>query len=158
MESVEPVRLAAIRRRARMLAQYCEIAEPTEQVLASHAAEVGVSPHRFYIMARAWKARPDIGQIGGAIVKVDRVPKISEGVLTVLTEVMQELGPSAPLSQIDALMRKRCAARSIEAPSTAAIHYRVMKLRDGHAVRISAPARAPMHGSQGKCLRRYLHR
>ena len=129
MENIEPVRLAAIKKRARVLATYCAIAEPTEQDLASHAAEVGVSPHRFYIMARAWKARPDIGQIGGAIVKVDRVPKIPGGVLTILTDVMHELGPSAPLSQIDALVRKRCAARSIEAPSAAAIHYRVMKLR-----------------------------
>ena len=129
MHYIEPVRLLNITKRARVLARYCAIAEPTEHDLASHAAEVGVSPHRFYIMARAWKARPDVEHIGGATVKVDRVPKIPAVVLTILTEVMQELGPSALLSKIDALVRKRCADKSIEAPSPAAIHYRVMKLR-----------------------------
>lgn len=129
MDNIEPVRLATIKKRANVLAKYCAIAEPTDQDLASHAAEIGVSPHRFYIMAKAWKAQPQVGKIGGASVKVDRVPKIPESVLTILEDVMQKLGPSAPLSEIDALVRERCAAKSIEAPSPAAIHYRVMKLR-----------------------------
>lgn len=129
MEKIEPTRLAAIKKRARILAKYCEIASPTESDTAEHAAKIGVSPHRFYIMAKAWKLRPQIEQIGGASIKADRVPKIPREVLTILGDVMRDLGPSASLSKIDALVRKRCAAKSIEAPSPTAIHYRVMKLR-----------------------------
>ena len=58
MDKIEPIRLAAIKKRARVLAAYCEIASPTESDTAEHAAEIGVSPHRFYIMAKAWKLRP----------------------------------------------------------------------------------------------------
>lgn len=129
MDKIEPIRLAAIKKRARVLAAYCEIASPTESDTAEHAAEIGVSPHRFYIMAKAWKLRPQVEQIGGASIKADRVPKIPGEVLTILGDIMRDLGPSASLSKIDALVRKRCATKSIEAPSPAAIHYRVMKLR-----------------------------
>lgn len=129
MDKIEPIRLAAIKKRARVLAAYCEIDSPTESDTAEHAAKIGVSPHRFYIMAKAWKLRPQIEQIGGASIKADRIPKIPGEVLTILGDVMRDLGPSAPLSKIDVLVRRRCAAKLIEAPSPAAIHYRVMKLR-----------------------------
>ena len=120
MDKIEPIRLAAIKKRARVLTAYCEITSPTESDTAEHAAKIGVSPHRFYIMAKAWKLRPEIEQIGGASIKADRVPKIPREVLSILEDVMRDLGPSAPLSKIDALVRKRCAAKSIEAPSPAA--------------------------------------
>ena len=94
MDIIEPVRLATIKKRASVLAAYCAITDPTERDTAAHAAALGVGNHRFLIMARAWRVRPQAEQIDGATVKVDRVPKIPEAVLTILQEVTQELGPS----------------------------------------------------------------
>ena len=128
-EGVDPVRLASIIERRDVLARYCAIERPSAEQTASHAAQLGLSAGRLYIMARAWRILPELRGIGGARVKQDRKPKLARQVVSIIEKAIASAGATASATQIHAKVLIACEEQQLDPPTLSAVHERVMKAR-----------------------------
>ncbi|WP_156441710.1 hypothetical protein [Sphingomonas sp. CCH19-C6] len=126
---IEPIRMSAVLRRKAILQQYCSIEKPTAADAKRFADAMGLGLSRFTQMAKAWRTLPDVTTIQGATVKADRKPKLSKAVVDLLEATIARMGASTPATSIEREFRWACADRDLDPPSSAAIHYRIMKAR-----------------------------
>ena len=128
-EGVDPVRLRFMLERSAVLAQYCAIERPTNMQTARFAKKLGVSTGALYRLAKAWRLLPKLKGMGGARVKPERKPKLSETVMRIIEGVIVDRGPGSSVKKIYQAVCKECQSAAINPPTLSAVHERVMKAR-----------------------------
>lgn len=134
MSGVDPLRWDEVRRRIAVVKSYLSLTNATDADRSDHATRLGLSANQFMALVRSWREHRSAAKVAGsgAHRRATRRPSrlsIPKEAKDAAAAAIEELGPTAPLVDINAEVDRRCAKLQLAPPSRSSIWNMVMAKR-----------------------------